>query len=135
MKRYGPPKAPRRWLKLAKVADLMAIEHPSRHYRVQFVRRLLKRLEKRDGTAYLRRFGEPPGPGRRGSDWYVSPAILEQIVESAQTAPTKLRADLDETREDVQDLRRKVNGHGARIRDLEKARKGFETYMQIMAET
>jgi hypothetical protein len=122
----GP--APKRWLKLARVADLMAIEHQNRHYRVQYVRRLLRRLEARDGTAYLRRFGS----GR--SNLYVSPVALEQLEPYSPTALGKLREDVEELREEQGAIKLQVNGQGSRIRDLEKARRGFEAYMRIQAE-
>jgi hypothetical protein len=129
-----PARPPRRWLKLRAVADLMQIEHPDRHYRVKFVRRLLQRLEKRDGTAYMRRFGSDPGPGRRGSDWYVSPAALEDLRAYVPTMAQKLREDIDTTTESVTDLRRQVNGHGARIRRLEEFKRKTAEYLASVAD-
>lgn len=129
MKKYRPARAPRKWLKLRAVADLMNVEHPDPHYRVKFVRRLLRRLEQRDGTAYLKRFGLEPGSGRRGGDWYVLPQALEQLRPYSPTAHAKLREDLDEVAGNVTELRRQVNAHGGRIRKLEEFSKDTAAYL------
>jgi hypothetical protein len=125
----SPPlrKTPKRWLTLRAVADLMKIEHPSHHYRVKFVRRLLRRLEKRDGTAYLRRFGAPPAA------LYVSPSALEQLEPYSPTALGKLRSDVDELAEEQRAIKLRVNGHGGRIRRLEEFKKKTAAYLAEIA--
>lgn len=120
---------PVKWLSLAQVAQLMQIEHPSRHYRVQYVRRLLRRLELRDGTAYLRRFGD----GKRGRLW-VSPSALEQLEPHSPAAMGKLREDVDENREETRAIQRKVNAHGSRIVKLEKFKAITEEYFGKLRE-
>jgi hypothetical protein len=129
----APTPAPRRWLRLAQVADLMRIEHPSQHYRVQYVRRLVQRREQRAGTAYLIRLGRDTGRGRRGT-WYVSQTALRLLIDQTTTTAGKLRQDVDELRDDHRDLRRQVNGHGARLRDLEKFRRATDAYVKALAE-
>lgn len=123
-----PARPPRRWLKLRAVADLMNVEHPDPHYRVKYVRRLLRRLEERDGTAYLRQFG----PAR--SNLYVAPEALEQLRPYAPTGYAKLREDIDDVATNVTDLRRQVNGQGARIRNLEEFRKDTAAYLAKWAK-
>jgi len=120
-------KGARRNLSLAEVAVLMNIEHPDPAYRRQFVWRLLRRLEKRDGTAYMRRLG--PGKGKL----VVSPRALEQLAPYSPAAVTKLAEDVAQTKQEVLVIRRQVNAHGAKIRELEKARAGLEGYMRHMA--
>lgn len=109
-------RAPKRWLKLAAVAKLMGIEHPSAHYRAKYVRRLLMRLEQRDGTAYLRRFGGP------GSAWHVSPGALEQLEPHSPNALGRMRQDINTLASEMGAIRRQIGAHGGRIRELEKNR-------------
>jgi hypothetical protein len=128
MKR-DPVRAPRRWLKLRAVADLMSVEHPDPHYRVKYVRRLLRRLERRDGTVYLKQLG-----AGRGAKLYVSPEGLEQLRPYSPTLFTKLRDDVDDVDGKVTELRRQVNGHGARIRKLEEFKKKTAEYLAAVAD-
>lgn len=123
----GSSGAPRRWLKLAAVADLMRVEHTDPHYRVQYVRRLLRRLEERDGTAYLRRFGAGRG------NLYVSPAALEQLDPYSPGAVGKIKDEVTSVKADQGELRRQVNAHGARILSLEKFRRATQAFVKELA--
>ena len=120
---------PRRLVKIRELADRMGFKHPNAHYRAQYVRRLIQRLERRDGCRYMRQVGTG-----RGAHWYVSPAALEAIEPYSATALGKLRQDVDDTREDVREIRRNLNAHGGRIRELEKFRKAADAYIRILAE-
>ncbi len=74
MRRKGPPRRDR-WLSMTEVADSMNLESPATpERRREYVRRLIRRLEERDGTVYLRRFGR--GRGKL----YVAVSALEQLM-------------------------------------------------------
>lgn len=122
-----PTRPPKKWLTLAQVAALMQIEHPDPAYRRQRAWRLIRGLEKRDGTAYLMRFGEG-----KGKLW-VSPTALEQLAPYSPTAVVRLREDVDELKEDQAIVKRQLNGHGARIRELEKGQRAQAAWNKIMA--
>lgn len=122
------PRPPKKWLSLAAVAELMRIEHPDPAYRRQVAWRAVRGLERRDGTAYMRRFGEG-----KGKLW-VSPTTIEQLDPWNPATLGKMREDIDENREETRAIRRQVNGHGSRILTLEKFKRATEAYMKVLGE-
>lgn len=112
MRRKGAPRRDR-WLSMAEVAELMQVPKADREQRRLHVRRLLRRLEKRDGTSYLRRFG--PGRGKL----YVAVSALEQLMPWDPGTLGRMRGDVDATAVRVTRLERRVTGHD---RELEKLR-------------
>lgn len=116
-----------RWLSMAEVADLLKLKHRDRRRRREAVQRLLARLEERDGTRYLRRFG----PGR-GKLW-VSIAALEQLMPWDPGTLTAIRGDVDAHGTRITRLERRVDRHQIDIVKLREASKKAAEALTLLA--
>jgi hypothetical protein len=84
------------------------------------VRRLIRRLESRDGASYLRRFG--PGKGKL----FVAVSALEQLMPWDPGTLTAIRGDVDGLGIRMKRAEKKIDAHAGRIsghdRDIAKLR-------------
>lgn len=96
-----------RLLSMAEVADLMKLPPGSPHARAEKVRRMVRRMEKRDGIGYLRRVGRK---------WFVSIATIEQLAPWDPGTLGQLRSDVDDLRHDLHVQTRRINDHASFIR-------------------
>lgn len=122
MSRKPEPK-PERYLSVAEIAELMQLKHQRKDERRQYVRRLFRKLEKRDGRKYLHRFG--PGRGK----YHVSLEAIDQIAPWDPGTLSEIRGGITQLNSAVKTLRRQLNGHGSRIGNLERWRKLTERYL------
>lgn len=105
-----------RWLRLDEVIALLAERHPellkiqpaSRRTKV---RRIVRRAEKRDGERYSRLFGR---------ELVVSRNALESLLPFDQRVVANVERGLADVAQNQRALKRQVNGHGSRIRVLER---------------
>ncbi len=114
-----------RWLSMAEVAHVMGLKSPNPRVRRLRVSRLLRRLERRDGTTYTRRFG--PGNGKL----YVSVSALEQLMPWDPGTLTAIRGDVGELGTRTKRLERRVAGHD---RDLAKLADWQRRSMELLSE-
>lgn len=118
-----------RLISTAEVADKLAqvrteLAGKSGHTRRQYVLRLIRRLEQRDGERYTKRVG---------SRVYVSQFALETLLGSDTASYSRLGSGLADLRQKHDQLQRQVNGHGSRIRLLEKKQALTDRYIADMA--
>lgn len=118
---------PKKWLKLSEVADLMGVKHEDPRERRRVVRRMFRRLEKRDGVQYLHR-------DSNGGWLRVSVERIEQLLPWEPGTVSGIRRDMGTINGQIRDLTRRTNGHGARIRKLEKFRKATEVFVSALRE-
>ena len=106
-----------RWLSMSEVAKLVEPElvTTNRAEARRRVWRLIRRLEARDGTRYLRRFGSA-----RNSPLHVSVAALEQLMP---WDPGTLTA-----------MREQMNGLGMRVKRVERRVGHNETNIKKIAD-
>jgi len=90
-----------RYLFLSEVADLLKVQKKTQHYRVQYVRRLFRRLERRDGCVYLH-----STDGSR--DLRVCVDDLAQLDPYNPSTLQMMRKDVDGLERENQDLRARV---------------------------
>jgi hypothetical protein len=102
-----------RWLSMAEVAGLMKLGHKTHRERRQYVRRVIRGLERRDGTSYLRRFG--PGNGKL----YIAVSALEQLMPWDPGTLTAIRGDVDGLGVRMKRAEKRIDGHD---RDIAKLR-------------
>lgn len=118
-----------RWINMADLAELMKLQQKDRRVRRTHVIRLLRRLENRDGTTYLRRFG-----GSRNSPLYVSVSALEQLHPWDPGTLSAIRGDLDSVGTRVKRLERRVKVHNREIVRIDgKQRKMVELLSEIVS--
>lgn len=113
-----PPNRPRRdrYLSMLEMASLLKLEGTPRERRRR-VRRLIQRLERRDGTSYTKRFGE--GSGKL----FVSIGALEQLMPWSPGTLTAVREDIDGIGVKVRRLSRRVDGHDREIEHLQEVQR------------
>ena len=119
--------APRRdrWISMGELADLIEIRNEklvsmTRRERVRHARRLVRRAERRDTERYTKRIG-------RGL--YVSVRAVETLMAWDPEALSEIERQQGELAQEHRDIKRQVNGHGARIRNLEKWRELTTQYL------
>lgn len=103
-----------RYLTLLEVADLLKLPHQEKDDRRRVVRRMLRRLEIRDGVSYMRTVGRP-GPGSR---LFVPVSALEQLTPWDAGTLTAMREDIDGLGVRVKRAERRIDGHDRDISDL-----------------
>jgi hypothetical protein len=95
-----------RWLTLLEVADLLKLPHHGKAERRRVTRRLVRRLELRDGARYMRAHGSG-----RTSRLYVSIAALEQLTPWDAGTLTAMRQDIDGLGTRMKRAERRIDGH------------------------
>jgi hypothetical protein len=116
-----------KWLRLSEVADLLGLPQQDLRERRRVVRRMLRRLEQRDGVKYLHR-------DTKGGWLYVSVAKLEELLPWEPGTLSGIRRDMTTVNGQIRELTRRTNGHGARIRKLEKFRKATEAFVSAIRD-
>ena len=116
-----------KWLRLSEVADMLDLETDDKRERRRIVRRMFRRLEQRDGVQYLHR-------DSNGGWLRVSIEKIEQLLPWEPGTMSGIRRDMGTINGQIRDLTRRANGHGARIRKLERFRKFTETYIKQLSE-
>lgn len=95
-----------RWLKLADVAELMQLKQARKKDRRMFVWRMIRRLEARDGTQYMRRFGN----GSTSPLW-ISLTAIEKLMPWEPGTVSAIRSDVNELGTRMKRAERKIVGH------------------------
>jgi uncharacterized protein YceH (UPF0502 family) len=99
------------WVDVLRVAEYMGLEG-SRKRRRQYVIRVVRRMERRDQTQYLR---------LDGNRMQVHLSALDQLREWDPTSGSQLRQDMDAIEQEITQLKRRLGGQGHRIRNLEES--------------
>lgn len=114
-----PKLRPDRWLSLAEVATSLEERRPklklqSQKRRREYVLRVVRRLEKREGERCTRRVGR---------EWFVSRNSIEKLKPWDLRTQTDIEHDMADLAQKQRELQRQVNGHGSRLRILEQKEK------------
>ncbi len=104
-----------RWLSIGEVAERLAQLYPklgdkTRKRRLEAVRRLVRRAERRDSTRFTK---------RAGRDLYVSVDALSSLLPVDVARLDSIDASLADLHQRHRQLAARVNGHGSKLRDLE----------------
>lgn len=117
----APNRPPRRdrWLSLLEVAALLDSLEPrlsklSKRERRRWVRRIAQRAERRDSERYTKRVGR---------ELYVSRNAVETLMPWSPEQLSELERNQARLVQNHKALQRQVNGHGARIKNLEEWRR------------
>lgn len=105
-----------RYLKLIEVAELMKLTQPNRAERRRYVRRAIRRAEKRDGCRYTK---------REGKYLYVSVTALESLMPYNAETYTALGRSVAELAQIQREQGRQLNAHGSRLRTVENTVKSL----------
>jgi hypothetical protein len=121
------PARPRRdrWLTLIEVAGIMKLSEPRRDERRRYVRRAIRRAEQRDGCLYTKRVGK---------SLYVSVSALESLLPYDAETFTKMGRSIADIAQIQREQGRQLNGHGARLRAVEKSTKTLEENDRLFRE-
>lgn len=119
-----------RWVTLEEVAKLAEKHRPKLRAlqgknRRQYARRLVQRVEKLHERRYTKRFGR---------ELMVSVSALEHLLPWDATTITELEQSVAEIAQKQRDQQRQLNGHGARLRNLEEWRKLAGELLRGMSE-
>lgn len=98
--RHDPAIRSRRFTML-EVAALMGLTNKAPKERRRHVKRVIRRLERRDGVAYLH--ADSPG-----GKLYVSLSALEQLIPWSPATLTKMRGDLDSLATTVKTVQKRL---------------------------
>jgi predicted translin family RNA/ssDNA-binding protein len=110
-----------RWLSLLEVATLLKINLSSRSAKRRKVLRLVRDVERR-GTSITKRFGNRV---------YVSTAGLELLFPAHAIALGKLEDSVARIASEQREIKRKLNGHGSRLKKVES---GFRDTAEWLAK-
>jgi len=115
-----------RWFLLIELADILKPNHPkleamSRPTRRKYIYRLIRSLERRNGTQYAKRVGRALYVSRRAVEDLLPQETLKSIDE--------LESNQIELASEHRKLKSQVNDHGARIRKLEKKQQLTSEYL------
>jgi hypothetical protein len=91
-----------RYLSLAEVATLLEVDKPTQRAKNLYVRRLFRKLERRDRTVYLHQFGKP------GAKLLVCVDDLSRLDPHNPSTIQAIRKDLDDLEHENNELRRRV---------------------------
>lgn len=117
-----------RWLSMREVAELLEKTHSrlhklSRKRRLEYVRRVIRRAERRDCERYTRRVGR---------DLYLSRNALETLLPWDADSLTNIERNVSELAQKQRDLKRQLNGHGSRINSLEEKHRLTTEYLAAL---
>lgn len=118
-----------RWVSYEQLATLAEAIRPElkglpSKSRRQYARRLVRRVEKLHAERYTKRFGR---------EVLVSVSAIEYLLPPDATTVSALEKSVDELVKKHAELKRQVNGHGARLRNLEDWRKLTGDYLEAVA--
>lgn len=91
-----------RYLLLREVADFLGLKLEGKQARVQYVRRLFRKLEKRDRTTYLHKFGPKNSPLKVCAD------DLSQLDPWEPTTAQELRDKVDNLKGEAIELKLRI---------------------------
>lgn len=114
---------PDRLLTMPELADLLEFKGAKR---CEKVRRLFRRLERRDDSSYLIRIGERAYGVRLSS--------VERALPWSPGTLTAIRLDVDEVGAELDTVKKRVNAHGSRIQKLESWRTHAQRFLSATAE-
>lgn len=114
-----------RWLKLSEVADLMGLKHPRQKHRVEYVRRLVRQLEQRDGTEYAKRFSDKPN-----APMWIAMSVIEKLMPWDPSTVSAIRADVEEIGSRIKRAERRIDTHD---RELSKHREWQKKAAELLA--
>lgn len=116
-----------RLLSLAEVADILGLKHANPAERRRYVMRRFRRIERSHKRQYL--VSESPG-----GKLFVKLSTVDELLRWDPNAVQQVRRDLDDLSTEVRDVRKTQNGHGARIRNLEKFKQATAAYLAVLGE-
>lgn len=109
-----------RVLTLMQAADALELKQVRRAERRRAALRFVRRLERRECERYLH---------KRGREFVVDVRALESVAEGRVVSLTGIETAIVELGQNQRELRRQLNGHGARLKNLEKWRALTERYI------
>jgi hypothetical protein len=114
-----PKLRPDRWLTLSEVALHLEERRPKlkrliEKRRREYVLRVVRRLEKREGERCTKRVGR---------EWFISRNAIEKLKPWDLRTQSDLEHDVADLAQKHRQLHRQVNGHGARLRIIEEKEK------------
>ena len=113
---------------MAEVAELMKVPHQARAERRRYVRRLIRRLEARDGTPYLQTFGK--GRGRL----FVAVTALERLMPWDPGTLTAIANDVTSLGVRMKRAERQIESHDRDIRQLFEIQQDAAELLQKIAQ-
>jgi hypothetical protein len=119
-----------RWLSLLEVADLLARQIPrvgnlNRKRKREYVLRLVRRVERRDGSRMSKLVGR---------EWFVSRNGVDALRRWEPEALSELEAAVSHLHQKSRDHDRRLNAHGSRIRELAEKQRLADDYLTGMAK-
>jgi hypothetical protein len=102
-----------RTLSLLQVATVLEIKQERRSERRRAALREVRRMEKRQGERYLH---------RRGREYVVSVRALENLQRDGEVTLTGIEHSVAELAQIQRVMRRQIQSHGSRIKNLEEWR-------------
>lgn len=110
----------RRRLDLMQVADALGLPQTARKRRREAALRAVRAAERRHQETYI---------VRAGKEYMVSVDALESLLDPGDLSLTGLERSVSELSQKTRGLARQLNGHGARISNLEQWRRLTERYL------
>lgn len=114
-----------RWLSLLEVADVLAKDKPrvaalSQKRRREYVLRMVRRVEKREGVRLSRRIGR---------EWFVSRNAVDALRKWNPDSLTELGRAVEHLHAKQRDQQRQINDHGSKIRALQEKQRLTSEYV------
>lgn len=104
-----------RWISMAELAQLFDLKNQNPRHRRQYVRRLIRGLEKRDGRAYLQRFSDT-----KGKLW-IAVSTVERLLPWDAGTLSALRRDVDSLGGRIVRAEGKIEKHGRKLETHDNA--------------
>jgi nuclear transport factor 2 (NTF2) superfamily protein len=119
-----------RWLSLMEVAELIGRHNKrvlalSRKRRREHVLRLVRRVE---------RINEQRIAKRVGREWFVSRNYVDALQQWEPEALSELEQNVASIKQKQEAQQRQINGHGSRLRIVEKRQHAAETFLSTIAK-
>lgn len=108
---------------------MLKLPHHGKAERRRVIRRMIRRLEQRDGAKYTRTHG----PERPGSRLFVSVAALEQLTPWDAGTLTAMREDIDGLGTRVKRAERRIDGHDRDIHALRVVQQKASEFAEAVA--
>lgn len=115
-----------RYLSMGEVAALMKLPPATARIRAEKVRRLIRRLEKRDGANYLKLLG---------GQYYVAVGVLEQLLPWEPGTLHQLRSDVNDLAVQQAHQNKRLNDHAAQLRKQKRINGHVLAALQLNTES
>jgi hypothetical protein len=124
MQREAGVNRSRRVISLLQVADVLGIAHTSRKERRRRALRAVRKMERRQCARFL---------VREGKEYVVSVRAFEGMLADNDVSLSGLEKSVAELGEIQRHIRRQLNGHGARLKEIERWRALTTQYLSDCA--